>query len=307
LRAAYPNENVGEEGLFYATRAVRARTALGGLYTHANLPFSFSRREAYASQTWRMAEDAVIFGLQASDGRQQDTDLREYAFNVEALALPLAPRLVVSRQVRPDRDEAFDTGVALPARTFAELRLQLTEWPLYVHVGRVNWGKLVFSPSTLELGLEADRIGVEGKYQVALGEIRGFANHFRIRQRSVPDELRPAVGDLDNAIDDGEIRLTTRWRPWTREIKPFIGVHWRFSDNPGPYWSPRRYVLGFVGLEAEWVERYWSFTAQVQAGAKISGEAAAMVSGAVIAKRYLNDDWAVGLTAYAQSGARESK
>jgi len=284
LRAAHPGKDIGEEGLFFARRAVRARTTLGFGYSRDNTPMR--RREPTLSHTWRAANDSLIFGIDASGGDDRDDeaklDRREFGFRVESLETPLAPRLTLSRQTEPE------------GRTFGELRLQAAKWPLYVHAGRVNWGKLAFTLPALDQGLTARRFGLEGQYQVGLGELRGYANHFSISD--------------DNRIDNGDLRLAFRYRPWAREVKPFVGVHFRRSDHPDPdYWSPRKYVLGYVGLEGEWVTREWSVTALGQVGFKIAGEAATAWAASIIAKRWIGADWAVGLNAYAQSGTRESK
>jgi hypothetical protein len=108
-------------------------------------------------------------------------------------------------------------------------------------------------------------------------------------------------------VVNADVRLTSRWRPWGREIKPFIGMHVRFSDRTDPdYWSPRRYGLGYVGLEGEWERRDWTVNLIGQVGVKLFGEASAAWGAALVAKRWLADDWAVGVNAYAQTGTRTS-
>lgn len=285
LRVAHPRpmSDIGEEGLFFARRAVRARTTLGFGYQQDNTPTR--RREPAVSHVWRDASKSWIFGVEASGGEDWNDrthlDRREYGLRVEALEMPLSPRFTLSRETDPRE------------RTFADLRLQLTQWPLYVHAGRVNFGKLAFTVPALEQGLTATRFGVEGQYQVALGELRGYANHFRISD--------------DNRISNADLRLATRWRPLGREVKPIAGIHWRRADQADPdYWSPQKYVLGYFGLEGEWVSRYWSLAALATAGFKIAGEAGTTWAGSVVAKRWLGDHWAVGLAAFAQKGTRAS-
>jgi tetratricopeptide (TPR) repeat protein len=319
LRAAYPDKDVGEEGLFFARRAVRARTTVGFNYSHDNAPMT--RHEPFVAHSWRMFDNSVLFALEASGGRDRGTfvdegvredfryDRREYGVRIETFDLPLAPQLVLSRRVKPGDDELSENagvpGLKLPARTFGELRLKLTDWPLQLHVGRVNWGKSAFTGAAQLLALEADRIGIEGRYQLNVGELRGQANHYRVKQGPITDLLRY---DADNTIDAGDVRLALRWRPWGREVKPFVGTAWRYSDRTDPaYWSPRKYLLGYVGLEGEWVTREWSVTLLGQVGFRMQGEASTSVSGAIIAKRWIADDWAIAVNASAQSGSRESK
>ena len=284
LRAAYPEEQTGVEGLLFARRQLRARTTLGATYNHDNTPMS--RHEPFVSHTWRAANNTLIFGLAASGGRDFDDQTRlprrEYEVNLESLSTWLEPRLSISRQTEPRE------------RTFGDLRLQVNDLPMYVNIGRINWGKSAFTIPALDQGLTANRFGVEGKYQFAIGELRGFANYFSISD--------------GNRINAGDLRVTSRWRPWGRELKPFYGVQWRFSNHIDPdYWSPKTYALGYVGLEGEWERRMWMINAIVQAGVKLAGEASTSVAGSLVAKRWIGEDWAIGMTGYAQSGSRASK
>lgn len=284
LRAAHPDKDIGAEGLFYARRAVRPRTTFGTAYTQDNTPTR--RHEPSVAHVWRNAANDWIFALEASGGRDWKYPVKlersEVGFRVESLDLALAPRLSVSRQVEPQE------------RTFGDVRLRLADWPLYLNAGRINWGKLAFTVPSLAQGLTANRYGFEGQYSTAYGELRGYANHFSISD--------------DNRIVNGDMRFTLRWRPLGKDIKPFLGTHWRRSDHPDPdYWSPRRFVMGYVGLEGGWEQRDWTFGALVQAGFKVAGEATNAWAGFVSAKRWLGEDWAVGFTAYSQTGTREAK
>src|SRR5258706_9920094 len=284
LRAAYPNQDIGEEGLLFASRELRAKTTAGFGYLHDNTPTT--RREPMVSHTFRARDNTLIFGIEGSGGEDWNDatrlSRREYGLRFEAAGWWLAPRLAASRETEPR------------GPTFGEARLEVATWPLHANFGRVNWGKLSFTVPALDLGLSADRYGVEGKYQLGAGEGRGFANHFSISD--------------GNRIENGDMRLTSRWRPWGRELKPFAGVAWRFSDHTDPaYWSPRRYGLGYVRLEGEWASRNWSINATAQVGVKLLGEASTSWAGSLIAKRWIADAWAIGINAFAQSGTRESK
>jgi len=180
--------------------------------------------------------------------------------------------------------------------------LTLADWPLYVNVGRIDWGKQSFTGRAQATGLVADRYGIEGTYQVAWGELRGFVNHFKISQGDVPAVLQY---NADNTVNNADLKLYTRWRPWGREIKPFIGTHLRYSDHTDPaYWSPEKYAVGYVGLEAGWEDKYWTLAALGQFGFKLAGDASTAYIASIAAKRWLNDDWAIGMTAFTQGGTR---
>jgi tetratricopeptide (TPR) repeat protein len=284
LRVAYPDQEAGKEGLYYAERATRARTTFGFAFTRDTTPTH--RTEPTVSHEWRDASKSVIFGLDASGGRDwkypEKLERREIGFRVESLETPLSPRLSLSRQSEPE------------SRTFGDLRLRVADWPLYVNAGHINWGKLSFTIPAIEQGLTANRFGVEGQYQTFAGELRGYANHFRISD--------------DNKIDNGDVRLTPRWRPWGNEVKPYVGVHWRYSDHTDPdYWSPKRFVLGYGGVELAWGnQRVWTVGALFQAGFKVAGEASTSLSAFLSAKRWIGDDWAVGAAAFYQTGTREA-
>jgi tetratricopeptide (TPR) repeat protein len=309
LRAEYPDQDVGKEGLYYALRATRARTTLGYTYTHDNQPMT--RREPSVTHAWRMFDNSVILGVGYSPSKDSfdnspglSLERKELTLRAEAVAIPLAPRVIYTRVNEIDTDNA-GTLFALnpvPARNFGELRLTLTDWPLYVNVGRVDWGKQQFTGAAQVHGLVADRYGVEGTYQVAWGEVRGFANRFKVSQGDVPAPLEYAA---DNTLDNADLRLYTRWRPWGKEIKPFVGAHYRNADHTDPfYWSPRNYVLGYAGLEFAWEDKYYTVAGILQGGWKLAGDASSAWLAAFSAKRWLNDDWAVGMTAYAQGGTK---
>jgi len=283
LRVDHPMEDVGIEGQIRSSRMLRPKTTVGFGYLHDNTPTT--RREPFVSHTFRMLDNTLIFGVDAMGGEDyNDTkhiDRREYGLRFEAVAAPLAPRISVWRQTEPVE------------RTFGEARLQVAPWPFYVVAGRVNWGKLSFTVPALEQGLTANRYGVEGKYQFGVGELRGYAN----------------TNDISdgNRVNNADVRLTTRWRPWGREIKPFVGMALRYSDREDPdYWSPRRYGVGYVGLEGEWDTLPWMVNAIVQVGFGVIGDATAAYGGSIIARRWLTPDWAVGVNGYAQGGTRTS-
>lgn len=283
LRAEHPMEDVGIEGQIRARRQLRPKTTIGFGYLHDNTPTT--RREPFVSHTFRMLDNTLIFGVGATGGEDYNDDRRldrrEYGFHFEAVAIPLAPRISVWRQTDPVE------------KTFGEVRLQVAPWPLHVYGGRVNWGKQAFTVPALEQGLSADRYGVDGRYQFPIGELRGYAN----------------TNDISdgNRVNNADVRLTTRYRPWGREIKPFVGVALRYSDREDPdYWSPRRYGVGYVGLEGEWDTLPWMVNAIVQVGFGIIGDASAAYGGSIIARRWLSESWAVGLNGYAQGGTRTS-
>jgi len=309
LRATYPDKEVGKEGLYYTLRAIRPRTTLGYAYSHDNQPMS--RGEPFVSHSWRMFDNSLILGVGYSGSRDWfdntpglSYERREWYVRAEAVAVPLAPRVTVSRVDELDTEEAgalFRLN-PVPARTFGELRLTLTDWPLYVNVGRIDWGKQSFTGRAQAYGLVADRFGLEGSYQVAWGEIRAFANRFKVSQGDVPVAL---TRESDNTVDNADVKLYTRWRPWGREIKPFVGAHFRYSDHTDPfYWSPKKYALGYAGFEFAYEDRYYTVAGLLQGGFKLAGDAATAWSASISAKRWLNDDWAVGVAAYALGGTR---
>jgi hypothetical protein len=270
-----------------------------------------SRNDPVLSHTWRMFDNSLILGIAGGESKDWFENAggasykrREYTFRAEAMAVALQPRLYVTRIDELDTENAgtlFRLN-PVPARTFGELRLTLTDWPLYVNVGRIDWGKQAFTGKAQATGLVADRYGIEGTYQVEWGEIRGFVNHFKVSQGDVPAVLQY---NADNTVNNADLKLYTRWRPWGREIKPFIGTHLRYSDHTDPaYWSPEKYAVGYVGLEAGWEDKYWTVAALGQFGFKLAGDASTAYIASLAAKRWLNDDWAIGMTAYTQGGTR---
>lgn len=279
--AARPDDEAAQLGALYSDRELRPRTELVAGIVRDNTPMR--RDEALLRHTWRNDAGTRIYAVDTNADRDEGSGVslrqRETGFHVEDLALPLAPRLDLADQGAPDR------------RLFGQLRLQVAEAPLYVNYGMVNWGKLVFNAPALKEGLIAHRAGLEGKLPTAAGEFRGFIDRYTVSD--------------GNRVDNADVRLTPWWRPWGPDIRPYAGIAWRSADRSvADYWSPRRYGVGYAGLEGEWQRRDWSFFAFGHVGVPLSGEAANYWGTGLSAKRWLSGDWAVAATAWAQSNAR---
>lgn len=268
-------------GALLAERAVRPRTQFAATLTKDNAPTH--QKEGSIAHTWRNGAGNQIYTLAIDAGRINSPAIaeqtRDVNLSVEALDLPLAPRLELARQTRPAAD------------TFALLRLRLSDLPFYVQGGRMNWGRAAFNAQALADGLTANQLGLAATLPTALGMISGTANHY-------------AISD-GNRLDNGDLRVVPWIRPWGQALRPYGGVNWRSAEHTDPrYWSPERYVAGYLGLEGELDRGDWSLLGFVQGSFHLAGEATTSWSGGAQGKRWLNRDWAVALAANSQSNAR---
>lgn len=276
-----PDEELTRIGAIHAERALRPTTTLGYSRQDDNSPMH--RREMSVAHTWRNDAGNRIYRLETVADRDWNPELSDHqhetSVRVEDLALPFAPRVDVSQQSGPE------------VRTFGHLRLRVADQPLYLNVGKLNWGKYVFNVRALDAGLSAWRIGLEGKVPTAAGEFRGFVNRF-------------AISD-GNHIDNGDIRLTPWLRPLGQEVRPYAGVTWRYSGRADArYWSPETYAALYAGLEGEWVRHDWTFSAFAHVGTRLAGEATSNWAAGLSGKRWVTRDWALGLNGWAQSNGQ---
>jgi hypothetical protein len=262
-----------------------------------------------------MFDNRVILGVGYSGGKDWfDETLANLSYRRQRIhvqrgshrdpARAAAVRHARRRDRSPKTRAAAIRANRVPARTFGELRLTLTDWPLYVNVGRIDWGKQQFTGHAQVYGLVADRYGVEGTYQVAWGEIRGFVNHFKISQGDVP---APLMYNADNTLDNADLRLYTRWRRGEKRSSPSSARTTRCR----PHGS---LLLVAEGLRARLRRPRIRMGRQVLHGCRnppgrvqAGGDASTAWLAAFSAKRWLGDDWAIGMTSYAQGGTKTAK
>ncbi len=276
-----PDSKEAAHGGLYAERALRPRTVLAANSSQDSTPMH--RKDLVLQHSWRDRSQTRIFSLEQVIDRDAEPDLsrrqREFSVGIEDLDMALAPRLDLSVQNVPH------------SLAFAHLRLKLAESPIYLNMGRVNWGKLAFNAHALDEGLTARRAGFEGKIQTPLGEVRGFINRY-------------AISD-GNRVLNGDVRLTPWWRLYGPEVRAYTGIAWRDAKRRADhYWSPTRYVVAYLGVEGEWETPGWSAFAFVTVGTRLAGEAAPFWSAGVNVKRWLDRDWAVGGNLWAQSNGQ---
>lgn len=197
---------------------------------------------------------------------------------VEDLALPMAPRLSIGREHSPSELTLWD------------LRLKLSEAPVYLYGGKENWGKTAFNIPALQAALTADRLGLSATFLSAAGDLSGSINTHHISD--------------GNRVSDADLKLTPRWRPIAPEIQIYTGIAGRRATRrAAEYWSPLHYSVGYVGIKGEWESLDWNLSGFVSIGARLGGEASGYWSTGMTAKRWFADDWALALRLVAQSSA----
>lgn len=279
-----PHDAHAREGLILAEREISPRT----MYRKGRMRDSDGvvRPWQTVSQRWRSRDSLEIYEVEAGDEHDRRNELnevhqRDVLFRYENLKLPLQPWLEVSRQALPTSE------------IFGLARFTLDDRPTRVYIGRINWGKLAFTPEALSGELTADRYGIESAFQNSLGQWRLAYDYF-------------AISD-NNTIREPSARYTPAWQPFPgHSMRWFMGISERTATrNVTQYWSPEKgYRVMEIGIEAEWNTSRYDISWSVSRGYRLAGEARDTWSAAAALKRWFGH-WAFGIEGRATSGWRE--
>jgi tetratricopeptide (TPR) repeat protein len=279
-----PTSKDAIHGVVYSERALRATTAISAQFAQENNTAGGQELVLKLSHSLRNDEKTRIYTLDISRAVDRVVGLTDpaqaFSFEVEDLEMALAPRLRISREVSPNET------------WLGQLRLKLGETPLYVNIGRISWPKTPLGAQNLDVGITANQLGLEGKYQTGIGEFRGSVNQY-------------ALSD-GNQIHGGDLRLTPWRTPFGREIRPYAGLAWRATQTPTPnYWSPENYVVGYVGIEGEWETPEWYVFTFLTLGDRLAGDGSRYWSAGLNAKHWFRRDMALGAGLWSQSSLGE--
>lgn len=231
---------------------------------------------------WWAADLAQRFELQAElrhetkEPERVDEQAREIGLSWEHQRLPLAPRVEVSVRQAPR------------TRLFVEASAQLGqgwlgEQALGLRLGRVNWGKLAFSPVALRDGLSAQLVGLTSRGEAALGQWDVQWSRY-------------AVSD-GNRVTDASLRVTPAWQPLPKAsgVRVFAGLaDHKAQVATASYWSPTAgHRVAQLGLSWGRWERDWELSAELRRSQRLAGEGANGWSASAGGKRTLARDLAL--------------
>ena len=280
-----PNHAGAKEGLELVQRELRPRTvvSMGG----ANDSSDMQRSSLTANHRWRDRSGSHLFEIETSgvNDRMPGTDVNQsdLTFRYQTLNLPLQTRIDLSAQANPE------------STIFGGLRLKLHESPLFLDVGRVNWGRLASNALALQAKLAANHVGVEMSGDLSsYGKLGGRVDYYDISD--------------SNAILSSHFSFTPAWRPLGLRIKPLIGMETRDARTAsGAYWSPAAgYGAVYAGLLSEWSGANWDFFASGQIGTRLYGEAGTNWSISAGGRHWLGKDLAVGLNLWDMASWRNN-
>lgn len=207
---------------------------------------------------------------------QVDEQAREIGLSWEHQRLPLAPRVELSVQQAPR------------SRWFIEASAQLGqgwlgEQALGLRLGRVNWGKLAFSPVALRDGLSAQLVGLTSRGEAAPGQWDAQWSRY-------------AISD-GNQVTDASLRFTPAWQPLPAAsgLRLFAGLaSHKARQASASYWSPTagHSVAQFGATWGRW-ERDWDLSAELRRSQRLAGEGANGWSGSIAGKRAIGRDLAL--------------
>jgi tetratricopeptide (TPR) repeat protein len=282
ILAGDPENKDALEGLRLANRETASRTTViaGGSHDSGQI----QTRVLRLNHRWRDANLANIWEVETSLLKAHDlsTEARRQDFTVRYKALEtfLKPRLEMS-------SDGYNV--------FGSAGIELGSLPVLIDVGRVNWGLVANTPKALALHLVADRIAVQTTAVLAAGNLSARADLSKISD--------------GNTITTSALRFTPSWRPLGTHFKPMLALETRNAKAyTGNYWAPSDgYGSASAGLMAEWGGADWNFSASAQAGVRVFGEAGNSWSVSSGGKRWLTNDWAVGMNLWAMASKRNSQ
>lgn len=205
-----------------------------------------------------------------------DEQAREIGLAWEHQRLPLAPRVELSAQQAPH------------TRLFGEASAQLGqgwlgEQALGLRLGRVDWGKLAFSPVALRDGLTARLIGLTSRGEAAPGQWDAQWSRY-------------AVSD-GNRVTDASLRFTPAWQPLPAAsgVRVFAGLaDHKARTATASYWSPTAgHRVAQLGLTWGRWERDWELSAELRRSQRLAGEGANGWSASAAGKRTIGRDLAL--------------
>jgi hypothetical protein len=279
-------ENVGAlQGLELAGRELAPKTTIT---FGANEDNSESRRRyGTLNHRWRTGENgAGIVELETSSIRDTlpgvEADQRDLTARYQAMDLELKPSVELS----------------LPTNTnnsvYGSARIQFDEDRGTLEAGRVNWGRLAMNANALAANLSATHLGGSEKRTFDFGTVSGKVNFFDISD--------------GNTILATNIHLTSSWRPFGNNWKPFAGVDTRNAKFASArYWSPSNGSgSAYGGLLGEWATEDWLLYVSGQMGFGFYGDAGTSWSAAGGGKTWLTRDIALGINLWAMAGWRDA-
>ena len=253
----------------------------------ANDSSDMQRSSLTANHRWRDRSGSHLFEIETSgvNDRMPGTDVNQsdLTFRYQTLNLPLQPRIELSAQANPE------------STIFGGLRLKLHESPLFLDVGRVNWGRLASNALALQAKLAANHVGVEMSGDLSsYGKLGGRVDYYDISD--------------SNAVLSSHFSFTPAWRPLGLRIKPLIGMETRDARTAsGAYWSPAAgYGAVYAGLLSEWSGANWDFFASGQIGTRLYGEAGNNWSISAGGRHWLGKDLALGLNLWDMASWRNN-
>lgn len=271
-------------GLVLTGRELRPKTTitLGGSSDSSDE----ERRFATLNHRWRGESGAQIYEVETSKVRDElpgvQADQQDLTLRYHDLNMPLKPKFEVSTPTGKDRT------------LFGNVVLSLNDDQTFLHLGRINWGRLAINPNALNLGLSAFHVGAVGWKDFSIGRLTGRLNHYSISDK--------------NTIITGSLNLDTAWRPLGRSLKPYLGIEFRDAEFNAPsYWSPEEGSgTAYVGLKGEWSADDWNIYSSAQVSGRLFGDAGNGWSVSAGGRRWLTNDVAMSMNLWAMASRRDN-
>lgn len=280
--AKHPKDEAALEGLKLSMREVRPRTTVRAAASRDSS--DVNSRQLLVNHRWRDKSLTNVWEVEELAYRVYDPTDRangnDLTVRYRSLDKPLKPRLEVST----DGHTAF-----------ASAGIEFEAVPLKLDLGRINWGRISNNPRGLSAGLTAERANAQLNLSTDFGALFVNAEHLRISD--------------GNIVNASTVRFTPSLQPFGKRLKLFAGIETRDARfNTLRYWSPSDgYGSANIGMTGEWGGPDWEFGVAGQVGRRLYGEAGKSWATTVSGKRWITDDWALGMNAWAMSNRRDQQ
>lgn len=274
------NNQDAKEGLRLVGRELRSRAKISN--TSGRDSSDVHLRGLIMNLRWFDQKEEGSYEIEASLSRSKqswaDESSRDVVVRYSNPKMKYEPRVEISS----NGQSLFGLASLTPVEDF----------PLTVHVGRVDWSKMSGSPSAIRNNHTALRFGLQSSLELSSGQLNLRAESYRVSD--------------GNLILASTGRFNSSWRPLGALFQPFIGIETRKAKRgASDYWTPvDGYGAIYAGFTSEHAEADWNIFGSVQLGTRLWGEAGRNWGISAGAKRWFNDDLAVSASFWALGSRR---
>ncbi len=279
-----PGNSSALEGLDLATRETSPRTLLS--FGRGGDSSDDERRSTTLSHRWRDSSGVHVMEVETSLVTDSlpgvETSQQDLTFRYQHVGLALKPALELSMPTKDDNS------------LYASVRIKLFDDKVTLSAGRVNWGRMASNPNALALHLSAMHVGINAAKDYTFGNLSARFNFYDVSD--------------DNTVWTSNLHLSSTWRPFGKNFKPFAGLETRSAALLTPnYWAPTQGSgTLYGGLLGEWGAASWILYGSAQVGLRLYGDAGTSWSLSAGGKYWVSSNVAVSVNLWSLDSWRDN-